>query len=122
MPTHGPGHLGRFDYLGLHRYSLTFYCHARQRLFVRDCVVELALLQIRRAAVTEQFAILAYCFMPDHLHLLTEATTEQSDGLRFITRAKQLSGFHYKQRYKTQPWQRYGYEHVLSEILEYTSG
>jgi len=51
--------------------------------------------------------------MPDHLHLLTEATADNSDGLRFIARAKQLSGFHYKQRHKRPLWQRYGYEHVL---------
>ena len=53
--------------------------------------------------------------MPDHLHLLVEALTEQSNALKFIARAKQLSGFYYKQRYQRTLWQRYGYEHVLRD-------
>lgn len=34
-------------------------------------------------------------------------------GLKFIARAKQLSGFYYKQKYRRPLWQRYGYEHIL---------
>jgi hypothetical protein len=33
--------------------------------------------------------------------------------LRFIKRAKQVPGYHFKQRFGTTLWQRYGYEHVL---------
>ena len=40
-------------------------------------VVESALAEIARAAVDHQFAVTAYCFMPDHLHLLVE-------GIRWI--------------------------------------
>jgi REP element-mobilizing transposase RayT len=36
-----------------------------------------------------------------------------SDGKRFITKAKQYSGFYYKKKYATPLWQRYGYERVL---------
>src|SRR4051812_43925902 len=115
MPTHGPGHLRSFDYIGLYRYFLTFCCHSKQRLFRSHEPVELVLSQIRRAANDELFSIPAYCFMPDHVHLLVEAHTEQSNGLKFIARAKQLSGFYYKQQYRQVLWQRYGYEHVLRE-------
>jgi putative transposase len=62
--------------------------------------------QILRAAADEQFSILAYCFMPDHAHLLIEAGSESSDGRRFITHAKQLSGFHYQMAYGHRLWQR----------------
>jgi len=51
--------------------------------------------------------------MPDHVHLLAEGRRENSDCLRFITRAKQFSGFHYKAAFKHRLWQRYGYEHTL---------
>jgi putative transposase len=115
MPTHGPGHLRAFDYVGLYRYSLTFCCHSKQRLFTDPAAVELALSQIQRAAVEEQIAVLAYCFMPDHLHLLVEGLADSSDALRFIARAKQLSGFHYKQTFGEALWQRYGFEHVLRD-------
>jgi REP element-mobilizing transposase RayT len=72
MPTHGPGHLKTFDYVGLHRYSLTFCCHSKQRVFESPRAVTLVLLQIQSAADDEQFSILAYCFIPDHLHLAIE--------------------------------------------------
>ena len=113
MPTHGPGHLKSFDYLGFYRYFLTFCCHENQVLFTNDAAVDLVMSQLSRAAAVEQFAILAYCFMPDHLHLLAEGLAESSDGLRFIARAKQLSGFHYAHSFRRRLWQRYGYEHVL---------
>ena len=53
--------------------------------------------------------------MPDHLHLLVEAQVDRSNGLTFISRAKQLSGFCYKQRHNRPLWQRYGYGHVLRD-------
>jgi putative transposase len=115
MSTHGPGHLRTFDYVGLHRYFLTFCCHSKQQLFRDRAAVELVALQIRRAAIDEAFAIAAHCFIPDHLHLLMEAVTDQANGLKFIARAKQFSGFYYKQRYQRTLWQRYGYEHVLRD-------
>src|SRR5262249_33575324 len=114
-PTHGPGHLRTFDYLGLHRYFLTFCCHEKCAAFREVSAVELVLTQLRRAADLEAFGVVVYCFMPDHVHLLVEAVAENSNGLRFITRSKQFTGFHYKQRYKRPLWQRYGYEHVLRE-------
>ncbi len=115
MPTQGPGHLQAFDYTGLYRYFLTFCCHSKAQRFLDASAVQFTLVQILRAAADEQFAILAYCFMPDHAHLLIEAKTDSSNALRFISRAKQFSGFHYQQRHGQRLWQRYGYERVLRD-------
>jgi len=52
--------------------------------------------------------------MPDHVHLLTEGRSEDSDAKRFIAHAKQLSGFHFKKRFDGERlWQRYGFERTL---------
>jgi putative transposase len=115
MPTHGPGHLRTFDYVGFHRYSLTFCCHSRRRAFEIPPAIELVLFQIHRAADNEQFSVLAYCFMPDHLHTLVEGLADSSNALRFVARAKQLSGFHYRRTFGGTLWQRYGFEHVLRD-------
>jgi REP element-mobilizing transposase RayT len=40
---------------------------------------------------------------------------ESSNGVKFIARAKQLSGFHYKRAFGDPLWQRYGFEHVLRD-------
>jgi REP element-mobilizing transposase RayT len=53
--------------------------------------------------------------MPDHLHLLVEAQSEGSDCREFIKRAKQFSGFYFKQAFKKRLWQRYGFERVLRD-------
>jgi len=115
MLTGNPGHLKSFDYLGLYRYFLTFCTDRRQPHLVARGPVDLVLAQIVRAAGDAAFAIIAYCFMPDHLHLLIEAQSEHSDGREFIKRAKQLSGYHFKQKFRTPLWQRYGFEHVLRD-------
>ena len=108
-----PGHLRTFDYVGLYRYFLTFCTDYRQPFFADETAVELVLSQILRAACEERFALVAYCFMPDHAHLLIEAEQESSNGRAFIKRAKQFSGFYYSQQFGRRLWQRYGFEHVL---------
>jgi putative transposase len=115
MHTKSPGHLKTFDYLGCHRYSLTFCTNGREQHFTAATAVDLARKHILRAATETQFVIIVYCFMPDHLHLLVEGQTESSDGKRFIARAKQYSAFYFKQAYRKALWQRYGYEHVLRD-------
>jgi len=115
MITNTPGHLKGFSYVGLYRYSLTFCTDARRNLFADRDVVELVVQQLLRAANEQKFAVIAYCFMPDHLHLLIEGISDDSDGKRFIKAFKQYSGYYYA---KTRPgtlWQRYGFEHVLRD-------
>ncbi len=58
-------------------------------------------------------AILAYCFMPDHLHLLVAGAKPTSDARRFIDRAKQFSGYEYKQATGQPLWQRSSWDRVL---------
>ena len=66
--------------------------------------------------------------MPDHLHLLIEGTSDDSDGKRFIKTFKQYSGYYYSQEWHDVLWQRYGFEHVLRddevslEVVRYILG
>src|SRR5436305_10575824 len=115
MRTNQPGHLKSFDYRGFHRYSLTFCTDLRRRVFTDADSVALVKAQILRAATENAFALIAYCFMPDHVHLLVEGLQDRSDGLRFIKFAKQYSGFYFSQMRGQKLWQRYGFEHVLHD-------
>jgi putative transposase len=115
MRTNQPGHLKAFDYLDLHRYFLTFCTDFRKQLFVEADVVKPVLSQILRAASETQLALLAYCFMPDHLHLLVEGLADQSDCRAFIKKAKQYSGFDFAKQRGEKLWQRYGFERVLRD-------
>ena len=113
MITGRPEHLKAFDYLGVHRYFLTFCTFDRRHIFLTRERVDAVNEQFLRAAVDERFAVLAYCFMPDHLHLLVEGQAADSDCCRFIARAKQLSGFHFQKMFGQRLWQRYGFERTL---------
>jgi|SRR6266850_92408 len=115
MRTGKPERLKAFGYLGLHRYSLTFCAHGRLPIFTAGPVVDLVLAQISRAADENRFDVIAYCFMPDHLHLLIEGRSDSSDCKQFIARAKQYSGFYYSKAHRQKLWQRYSFEHVLRD-------
>ena len=115
MRTGRPEPLAAFDYRGLHRYFLTFCTCQRHRAFVSTEHVDVAWRQILRAAHDQRFAVPAYCFMPDHLHLLIHGQADDSDCRRFVAQAKQLSGFHYWKRFGTHLWQHYGFERTLRE-------
>lgn len=87
-----PPRLRRFSYRGSYRYLLTFLTIHRSRVFEDATAVRRTLEQIQRTAAIERFAILAYCFMPDHLHLVVAGLSYGSDLKRFAKLAKQRSG------------------------------
>src|SRR5262245_7857715 len=97
--TDYPRHIEGFNYLGEYRYFLTFCCDRRRKAFTVPDAVALVTTHFMRAAEEEEFAIVACCFMPDHAHLVAEGLEDHSDLKRFISRAKQLSGYHYKQQF-----------------------
>jgi putative transposase len=107
--------LKSFDYLGEYRYFLTFCTAERHQAFVINSVVDLVLGQILRSAPENEFEIPAYCFMPDHVHLLVDGSSPASDLRRFARDAKQYSGFHYKQTHGRRLWQPSYYDHVLRD-------
>ena len=115
MHTNRPHRLRGFDYLGFYRYSLTFCTDFRARLFVEPEVVELVLSQFLRAVTEEEFSLLAYCFMPDHVHFLVQGNAESSDGHRLIKLGKQYAGYAYSQKYGCKLWQPWGFERVLRD-------
>jgi len=74
-----------FDYRGRHRYFLTMCAHQRRMLFADLDLVTRLRVQLLRTASERQFEILAYTFMPDHFHLLVEASAEECDLVQFAT-------------------------------------
>src|SRR5262245_6395864 len=70
-------------------------------------------MQFLRAAREHHLEITAYCFMPDHVHLLVHGLGDSSDCRAFIKSAKQYSGFYFNRTYHQRLWQRYGFERVM---------
>jgi len=100
-------------YVGPQWYFLTMVVEGRVwRLQNADLVAKhLALLT--GEARKHRFAIAAYCFMPDHLHVLTSGTQEDSNLLRFTNGFKQASAYSFKQATDERMWQKKFYDHIL---------
>jgi putative transposase len=113
-----PPHHDDVPYVGKYHYSLMFCTHDRRSVFVDAKRVELVLAQFLRAAGERQFVITAYCFMPDHVHLIVSGLTDDSDAKSFIACAKQYSAFYYKREHGVRVWQRYGFEHFIRDEME----
>jgi len=107
--------LQSFDYTGFHRYFLTISTFRGAPYFDRDEAVALVLAHLLRAADAERFAVIAYCFMPAHLHVLVEGTHEASDFQEFVRLFKQLSAYHWKQSTRQLLWHRGYHERVLRD-------
>jgi putative transposase len=87
----------------------------RKRAFTSASVVHAVWAQILPTAEAESFAVLAYCFMPDHLHLLAVGQQASSDLVRFMDRVKQISGYWYQQRTRARLWQPSYWDRVLRD-------
>jgi putative transposase len=114
MRARRPTRVRGFPYRGLYRYHLRFTTDGRARLFTERTQVEAARTQIQRTAEDERFVLLAYCFMPDHLHLVIEGTDETSDMRRFAKISKQRVTYVFRIQFSiASTWQEGHYDRVL---------
>jgi putative transposase len=84
-----PKRLKFFDYRGSYAYFLTFCAFERQKVFASENAVTCVMQQFLRTAAERDFEVLAYTFMPDHLHLLVQGRTDDADLRRFCKAARQ---------------------------------
>jgi len=104
--------LRSFAYTGSYAYFLTCSTRRKRPHFANRMVVESLLPILEKTSTEFRFSVYAYCFMPDHLHLLIAG--EETSSLRsFMTRFKQRTGFAFKRVHGEPLWQRGYYDHVL---------
>ena len=105
--------LKEFCYKGFYRYFVTLCVHNNNQIFKEKDLINNILSDLKKISEKHRFSVWAYCFMPDHLHLLLEGRSENSDFRRFISEFKQSTGFNNSQTFKDKLWQINYYEHVL---------
>ena len=105
--------LKNFNYKGRYRYLITICTYKRKSIFKSDSLVKWLIKILREKSNSYGFKVWAYCFMPDHLHLLIEGRNSDSDMRKFISSYKQYTGFYYKKNSDFSLWQINFYEHVL---------
>lgn len=105
--------LKSFPYKGPFAYFLTM-CTCRQLPHFRDKgIVEMALSTLKETATKYRFDVYAYCFMPNHLHLLLVGASGLSDLKGFVKAFKQKSSYRYKQKHGRKLWQPSFYDRTL---------
>lgn len=128
LPTRKRNRLSLDVYRGPGRYFETMTTAGRHAWFRDGEIVGYCIKALKNACETEGFALEAYCFMPDHVHLLARADVE-SDLVRLVHRLKQQTGWWFRNRYvtgglKASPtspaerpslWQTSYYDHVLRQ-------
>ena len=108
-----PHRLETTDYRGYRLYFLTIGTNGRARHFTVYAAVELVWLHFLRTATATKFDILAYCFMPDHVHLVVAGLQEGSDFRHFVRAAKQSSGFAFARAFHKRLWQLNYFDRTL---------
>jgi REP element-mobilizing transposase RayT len=108
-----PPRIDGFSYLGPYRYFVTCCTRDRRAVFIDVGIGEFVASQLRRTCRREKFALLAYCLMPDHAHVLVEGTSDTSDLRRLIKSAKQRSGQSFAARHSQPLWQEGFHDRVL---------
>jgi len=100
-------------YIGRQWYFLTMVAEDRVKRFSSASLVAENLALLMNHAESSRFTIPAYCFMPDHLHILTNGTHDGSDLLQFADGFKQESSYGFKQQTRQRLWQKKYYDHIL---------
>jgi len=96
-------------------FSLTLTTTGRRRFFVDEAAVILCLEALKESAASYLALVYAYCFMPDHLHLLVSARPGFS-LVAFVRHFKQLTAYRFRRLAShrgEELWQRRFYDHAL---------
>ncbi len=107
-----PRRLPAFDYCGCHRYLVTC-CTWRRQLLLNATSVPTVSSEAHGAFADRGFDLIAWVFMPDHVHWLVQGTREDSNLKAAMTLARQRSAIAYKRACGGSLWQNGYHERVL---------
>jgi putative transposase len=104
--------LREFNYVGAHRYLITICTYENQLLLTDAWPYPETTVILSQSAAKLGFHVLAYTFMPDHLHILVEGD-EGSDLKEFVRLFKSRSSYFYKRLTGATLWQSSYYDRIL---------
>ncbi len=108
------------DYAAPYAYSLTLCTHERQDFFREDSTAKCVLSFLHECVEQFHYSLLAYCLMPNHLHLIISPEESGTSVSEFIRHFKSRTAFHFKAASNQRLWQRGFYDHIVrkSEDLQ----
>jgi putative transposase len=100
-------------YRGRQWYFVTACCTERTPFFADAALATSLIETLRGVALERNFAVHAYCVMPDHVHLLICGMREESDLLLFVRELKHRTGQAAWRSGRPHLWQKKFYDHIL---------
>ena len=111
-----------FDYAASYvAYHVTIGSYEKKNIFIEPAINQEIVAIIKKMSSLYGYNLVAYCLMPDHLHVLLQAGNNPRDLRDFVRGLKSYSTKVSKMKW----WQRGFYEHILrkeeglSDIAEY---
>jgi putative transposase len=108
-----PPRVSSFEYRGHYRYLITAVTRNRAPFFINSAVANGIAAQIQTFFTSRDLEVIAYCVMPDHVHLLLEGISDRADLIEAVRIWKQISGHAWKARAHTPLWQSGFHDRVL---------
>jgi putative transposase len=108
-----PNRLAPESYRGRRSYFLTLCTGDRRALFTDATFLQDLLTVLRTTCASHSFSVYAYCFMPDHLHLILNGENDSSSLPRVVQAFKSLAAREARKIGIADLWQKGFYDHVL---------
>ncbi len=110
--------LPRELYKGVLAVAFTVCIKKRVPLFTDESIVNVFKDVLLAEASRYHCDILAYVFMPDHLHAILQGTSENAQPLSAMNRFKQKTGFWLSKYHPDAQWQKDYYDHIVRDEKE----
>jgi REP-associated tyrosine transposase len=113
MHPHKNIRLAPQNYVGQQIYFVIICCQARRNIFTDPQRCSWLLEILRSESAARNFAIHAYCVMPDHVHFLAEGLQLSSNLLNFIKSFKLKTSRSHLTKTSSALWQKKFFDHIL---------
>jgi putative transposase len=119
-----PGHIRKKNrlplpsYLGFRSHLITICTQGRERRFISPRIVDSIVATLSIQSQKNCFAVHAYCFMPDHCHLVLLATAADSDLVAFVRDFKGNAAATLRHRGFHDLWQKGFHDRILRSSQE----
>ena len=118
-PRRKPNRLPAISYIGRKSYFLTLCLSERRRLFARSRLTGAITDVLKQTCEAHYFGLYAYCFIPDHLHLLLCGMTDIADLSAMVRTFKGRAAAAARRLGYADFWQKGFYDRVIRSGEEF---
>ena len=108
-------------YLGKTIVSITICIKNKEKLFVTKNIVSVFEEYLVSTAEDYGVDIIIYLFMPDHLHLILQGKSDDSDCIKMLNMFKQRTGYWLRKKEIHASWQKDYFDHIIGAEKDLTN-